>query len=49
VSRKLFKELTMDIVDEAAQANEKRPENAMNTGIMCQPSASLVGKSPRVV
>ena len=39
----------MDMVDDAAQANEKRPENAMNTGIMCQPSATLAGKSPKVV
>jgi hypothetical protein len=39
----------MDMVDEAAQANEKRPENAMNTGTMCQPSAILAGKSPKVV
>jgi hypothetical protein len=37
------------MVDEADQANEKRPENAINTGIMCQPSAILTGKSPRVV
>ena len=39
----------MDIVDEAAQANEKRPENAIKTGIMCQPSAIAAGKSPKVV
>ncbi len=39
----------MDMVDEAAQANEKRPENAMKTGIKCQPSAIATGKSPKVV